>query len=137
MRSSFALLLLITAVPGCEASQRTPTAVQEALRPQPQPQRPSGIEYPTPDAALAALRVKPGVTVREENDWYVFHDSSENTFWSITQPANPAHPSAVKRTLYEEGGSVRMKTSILCGASVEICDSLNRSFQEADASLRQ
>ena len=73
--------------------------------------------------------------MREENGWYVLHDPSENTFWSITQPGNPAHPSAVKRTLVQGAAGVHLKLAVLCGASKDVCDRMVQTFQELDAKI--
>lgn len=97
----------------------------------------TSIEYASPAAALEALRNKAGVTLREENDWYVIHDPSEQTFWSITQPSNPAHPSAVKRTLVQTPDGVSMQMGIMCGASKKVCDDLVKTFQKLNAELSQ
>ena len=58
------------------------------------------ISYRSPQEALDALRAKPGTTLRQENDWWVIRDPEDHAIWSITLPAHPAHPTAVKRTPY-------------------------------------
>jgi len=91
------------------------------------------IDYPTPQAALAAVRAKPGVSVREENDWFVLKEPNGRSFWSITQPTNPAHPMVVKRTLVEDTEGIRMVMRVKCGAPKEVCDHVVQQFQQGDA----
>lgn len=86
------------------------------------------IGYQSPQAALDALRSKSGVSIREENQWYVASDPSQNTIWSIAQPGNPAYPSAFKRTIVDSGGALHLRMRVLCGASKETCDATVRSF---------
>jgi len=97
------------------------------------------IEYASPQAALAALRAKPGVTEREENDWNVLQVAEAGTvaIWSIATPRHPAYPTAVKRVLFEDGGSVHSKLSVMCGASKAICDRVAEQFQENDSKLQE
>jgi hypothetical protein len=108
-----------------------PAATQE-----PVPESPgTDIGYPTREAALEALRQKPGVAIREQNDWVVVTDRAENTLWSITSPSNSAHPTVVKRTAVERGGSVVMEMKVKCGASKEVCDDVVRQFEKLNESI--
>ncbi len=86
-----------------------------------------------PQAALDGLRAKPGVTVREENDWFVLKEPNGRSFWSISQPAHPAHPTVVKRTLVEDTEGIRMVMRVKCGAPKETCDRVVQQFQQGDA----
>ena len=95
------------------------------------------IGYPSPDAALAALRLKPGVRMREENDWYVANDPAENSFWSIAQPTHPAHPTAVKRSLVQDASGVRLVMKVRCGAPKAACDAVVHQFEQINEALRQ
>jgi hypothetical protein len=100
-----------------------------------QTQQTTSIGYPSPAAALMALRSKPGVKIREENDWVVVNDPGEHTFWSITAAGNPAHPAAVKRTLVEQDGAIRIQMNILCGAPKTSCDLMVNQFKEINEGL--
>ena len=93
------------------------------------------IEYPNQVAAIAALQSKPGVKFRDENNWTVATDTATNTFWSISTRGNPAHPSIVKRVLYEQAGTIRLSTRILCGAQSEACEHMLASFKESSEEL--
>ena len=104
----------------------------------PLPEQPdSDIGYPSPEAALAALRAKPGVSIREENDWIVVQDPGENAFWSIAGPKNPAHPSAVKRSFKERDGAMYLEMKVKCGAPKETCDELVRSFLDLNERMKE
>ncbi|ARN22901.1 hypothetical protein [Piscinibacter gummiphilus] len=93
------------------------------------------IAYPSPQAALEALRAKPGVTVREENGWFVLKEPGGVSFWSITQSTHPAHPTAVRRTLVQDAEGIRMVMRVQCGAPKETCDRVAHQFQQGDARL--
>lgn len=102
------------------------------------PEQPGAdIGYPTPDAALRVLRAKPGVSIREENDWYVVSDKKAGTLWSITKPGHPAHPSAVKRTFTERDRALYLDMKVMCGGSKQACDDLVRQFQQINADLTE
>ncbi len=94
------------------------------------------IGYKSPAEALADLKAKPGVTAREENDWIVLHDSANNTIWSITSDAHPAHPTALERAIVAREGQVLVEMNVLCGASREICDQVVAQFQQINQGLR-
>ena len=100
-------------------------------------ERKAEIAYASPAAALTALRGKPGVSIREENDWFVINDPSEDAIWSIAQPAHPAHPTAVKRTLVQDDSGVRLVMRVQCGAAKEICDRVVQQFQQANENLKK
>jgi hypothetical protein len=95
----------------------------------------SDIGYSSPEAALKILRQKPGVAIREENNWIVITDRSENTIWSISAAAHPAHPTAVKRTFVERNGAVYADMKIMCGATKDACDQVVRQFEALNEKL--
>jgi len=106
-----AIACTIACLPAAHAADATPPASPQVE-----------ITYATPQAALDALRLKQGVTIREENDWYVVKDPAENAFWSITSPAHPAHPTAVKRTLVQDADGMRLAMRVQCGAAKATCE---------------
>ena len=93
------------------------------------------VGYATRDDAVAALRAKPGVTERSQNDWLVFSDRDANTIWSITEEAHPAHPTIVKRTFVEKDGAVLVDMRIKCGASKADCDEIAQVFSDLNKRL--
>jgi hypothetical protein len=90
------------------------------------PEQPSQIGYSSPDAALQALRSKPGVVITEEGQWIILADKSEYAVWSIAKPGNPAYPAAVKRYVANK----KLVTKVLCEASKQACDSMVMQFME-------
>ena len=96
-----------------------------------------GIGYKTPAAALADLKSKPGVTVREENNWIVLNDSENHTIWSITTEKHPAHSTAIKRTFVKRDGQLFSQMNVLCGASKETCDQVVAQFRQIDLDMRE
>lgn len=89
-----------------------------------------GIGYPSPAAALAALKAKPGVVIREDIDWTIINDTADATFWSITTGAHPAHPTAVKRRVVDRNGELTMEMSVMCGGPKEACDRVVAQFND-------
>ena len=98
-----------------------------------------GIGYPTVAAALEGLKSRPDVTVRDNAGWTIIgvETPQERSIWSFTPPGHPAHPAAVKRTIYEESGAVMMKTSALCQAEKAACDELMAQFAELQRQIQQ
>jgi hypothetical protein len=99
-----------------------------------------GIGYPTVQAALDALKAKPGVKLREQQGWIIVADKESefvSATWSFTPEGNPAHPAAVKRTLYEKNGQIMMETNVLCQAKKEPCDALVRDFEVLGNRIRE
>ena len=120
------------------AAASTLAGAQDA-RPPPLPEvETSAIGYPTVAAALAALRTKPGVTIRVEDGWTIAEERADRSsaVWSFTPQGHPAHPAAVKRTTYEEDGQVWIDMQVLCQAAKAPCDTLVREFQELNDRIR-
>jgi hypothetical protein len=101
------------------------------------PQKSSGIGYPSVAAALADLHSKPEVIFREEGGWIIAEDRSHYTLWSFATEGDPAYPSAVKRTAVQEsGGNVTMSMNILCESNQDACDKLVANFNELNERAR-
>src|SRR5262249_41816615 len=91
---------------------------------------------PTVAATLAELRAKAGVTVAEQAGWTVIQDGL--TMYSFTPAGHPAHPAAVRRTVFREAdGAWSLKMSILCEAAQPACDKLAADFQELNNKMRE
>lgn len=100
----------------------------------------STIGYPTVQAALDALKSKPGVTIGSHDGWTIISDKEPGTdpaLWSFAPEGHPAYPSAVKRTVIERDGQVLIEMSVLCSASKAACDALVRDFQALNDSIRE
>lgn len=98
----------------------------------------NSIGYPTVAAALADLKGKPEADVRDNNGWTIIgiDTPGEHSLWSFTPAGHPAHPAVVKRTVYEENGSVMMKTNALCQAQKSACDQLMAEFAELQRKIQ-
>ena len=101
------------------------------------PRSQSGVGYPSAEAALADLKTKPGVEVREEIGWTVATDRASYTVWSFAPAWHPAHPAVVKRTAVERDGAVYVETKVLCQASKQACDALVEDFKQLNERARQ
>lgn len=97
----------------------------------------AGIGYASPEAALEALRNRPGVALKEQNDWFVLTDTAASTVWSIATPRHPAHPTAVKRAFIQKDGAVFVKMDVQCGASKAVCDQVVQQFQSLNAGIQR
>lgn len=100
----------------------------------------SAIGYPTVKTALEALKVKPGVHIQDEQGWTTIKDrESESVYsiWSFALAGNPAYPSAVKRTLYQQDGQIFIKMYVLCEAAKKPCDAALRDFQVLNDSIKE
>jgi len=95
----------------------------------------STIGYPSVQAALTALHVKPGVLFTTENGWTVAEDKAESAIWSFPPPGHPAYPSAVKRWFVVIGGATNLMMAVQCEATKAACDDLVRSFDQLNAAM--
>jgi hypothetical protein len=97
--------------------------------------RHASIGYPSVEAALEALRQKPGVTFRTENGWLIAEDENARTIWSFAPRGHPAYPTAVKRTVVDKNGATAIQMDILCEADKEACDNVAIQFKQINARL--
>src|SRR5271170_997587 len=75
----------------------------------------STIGYPTAEAALAALRAKPGVTFAAQDGWTIATDDADNAVWSFPPEHDPAFPAVVRRQMTPgPKGSVSVQMDVLC-----------------------
>jgi hypothetical protein len=96
-----------------------------------------GIGYPSPAAALEALKARGDVTLSTEGGWTIADDKPNHTLWSFTLPEHPAHPSAVRRTVVAENGQVSIRMDTLCQAGKPACDAMVEEFRKVNAALQQ
>jgi len=85
------------------------------------------IGYPSVQAALDALRHNPSAKFKQEAGWTIVTDG--NVFWSFTPQTHPAHPAAVKRTVFEKDGAIYIQMSALCQSDKAPCDKLIEDFK--------
>ncbi len=96
----------------------------------------TSIEYESPQAALEALKNKPGVEIRQNQGWTIVNDQSNRTLWTFTPETHPAHPSAVKRSVLFRDGALYLDLNVLCFSTKDACDNLVREFQALNDRVR-
>jgi hypothetical protein len=96
-----------------------------------------GVGYPSPAAAMQALRSRPDVVFWVNNGWTVAQEKSTGTIWSFAPESDPSYPSVAKRELIREAGAWSVKTNILCGATQSACNKLAADFKKLDDAMRQ
>ncbi len=89
----------------------------------------SSVGYPTPNAALLALRSRPDVKFSTYNRWTIATDRADLAVWSFPPPDHPASPAVVKRKVYQVNNEAGVRTSVLCGGTKPVCDKLVLDFQ--------
>lgn len=101
--------------------------------------RANSIGYASVAEALADLESNPAAEIKEQDGWTIVsvQTGDERSIWSFTPPEHAAHPAAVKRTIYEQDGAVRMRTNALCQASKTECDKLMEQFAELEQKIRE
>ncbi len=128
LRSASILALALT-LAGCATPPPPPPA--------PSPVADQGIGYPTPAAALQALRARPDVLFYTQNGWLIADDRTNMTVWSFSPPGDPTFPTAVKRQAIQIGSGIYVETKILCGAPQTACAQLPAEFHALDQAIRQ
>jgi len=113
----------------CVAGECAAQPLTEVPKAGPIPETRNSIGYPSPVAALTALRAKPGVSFSEQGGWTIAEERASSTLWSFTPASHPAHPSAIRRQLVNEEGKLNLEMSISCGAEKAPCDALVREFE--------
>jgi hypothetical protein len=133
VRSLCSLLAAAALTYGCAQSTTAsaPTAAPKLQA------RATGIGYPTPAAALEALRAKPGVDVATRDGWTIVSDPGEKTVWSFTPASHPAYPAVVKRMVVTTPEAIGIRTSVLCGAAPEACTHLVDEFKKLNERMRE
>ncbi len=91
------------------------------------------IGFPSPGAALAALRARPDVSFKEADGWLVAVDQKNQTVWSFPPQSHPAYPSAIKRYVVQQGGKFYLASRIMCGGTKVVCDQLELDFEKLNA----
>ena len=99
---------------------------------QPDPAEASRIGYASPDAALAAVRARPGVVETQKDGWTIIEDKARYETWYFSPAGHPAHPAVVKRTSFSSVSGPRTQTAAMCGGGQAECDKLVAQLQAAD-----
>jgi hypothetical protein len=99
----------------------------------------SDIGYPSPAAALAALKKNPDAQFSVKDGWTIV-STKENgnlVMWSFTPEGHPAHPAAVKRTMTQKDGAWYLDMKVLCGGTKAHCDKLVEDFKQLNERMTQ
>lgn len=129
MRTVSALLLLLAASAAVAAD---PLPSDQLPATGPLPEQPGTLEYPTVDAAFAALHQMPGAKFSEQDGWTIVSvddSGGGHALWSFVPGKHPAYPAVVKRSFEQRGDAVYLRMGVLCRASKQACDALVRDFQ--------
>jgi len=81
------------------------------------------------------LRSKDNVHFYEEDGWLI----AESGFylWSFTLEGHPAHPALVERQVYEQDGTIKIRTRQICKKSEPVCTQLSADFQSLNQNISQ
>ena len=105
------------------------------------PEQPNAdVGYPSPQAALDALRRKPGVNVSVvQNGYTIAEDDSEArpVMWAFPPNTDPAYPSAVRRSVFVRDNTVYIDQRVMCLADKLACDRLVISFNQLNDRIRE
>jgi hypothetical protein len=98
----------------------------------------NAIGYGSVEEALQALRSDPTAKESSQQGWTLFVRSQGMEFWSFTPEHHPAHPSAAKRTAFQDAnGAWSVETRLLCQADRASCDALMDDYRVLDVQLRE
>jgi len=111
---------------------------QDSVAPQPEVEKsPTG--YASVAAAREAVMASPGIEIKEENGWTIVVDKSANAMaiWSFSPEGDPRHPSAVRRTVFEQNGTVNIELDVQCESTKPECDALVAEFRQINERIRE
>lgn len=91
------------------------------------------VDLPTYIATLTA----PGLSRLSESDKYISVKGTQGKTWTVTKPANPAHPAIVCREMKEQNGAVVVKSNASCAASQSACEAMMAEFKQLDVEMRK
>lgn len=86
------------------------------------------IGYPTVQAALEALREKPGVQFRTQDGWLIAEDDERIASYIFVPESHPAYPTVIKRSIVNRDGASYIETAVRCEASKAVCDNFMRQL---------
>jgi hypothetical protein len=99
----------------------------------------SDIGYPSPEAALEALRKNPDARFSIKGGWTIvsLSEGGNIVMWSFTPKDHPAYPAAVKRIMSQKEGAWYLEMKILCGGTKADCDKLAAEFNELNERMKK
>ena len=97
--------------------------------------------YNNPLAALSDLKAKKDHSYRkvsgDHGEWEIITNQLNHSVWSFTPEEHPAHPSVIRRKVFEKDGSVFIRTEVRCGAGKSVCDLLVKDFLKLDDKIKK
>jgi hypothetical protein len=96
-----------------------------------------GVDYPSPAAAMQALRARSDIVFTLQNGWTVAEDRAHLTTWSFPPAGDPTYPTVVKRVVTQTGAGWSVSSAILCGGTQAACDKLSGEFRQLDEGMTQ
>jgi hypothetical protein len=108
-----------------------------ASPPQPPKAANRGIPYGSVADAFAAEKARGDVQISEQAGWIIVSDEPQQTVWSFTASAHPAHPAFVRRSVVRKGDALSVETTVLCEAETSACNKLVSEFQSLNDRMRQ
>jgi len=99
----------------------------------------SDIGYPSPEAALEALRKNPDAQFSIKGGWTIvsLSEGGNIVMWSFAPKEHPAYPAAVKRIMSQKEGAWYLEMKILCGGTKADCDKLAAEFNELNERMKK
>ena len=99
----------------------------------------AGSAVPKAAEELEQLKSRPDARFREQQGWTIVtvDNPEERAIWSFTPKSHPAYPSVVKREVVEEGGEIRVRTTVICRSTKPVCDQLVRDFIALNENVRK
>jgi hypothetical protein len=120
MLACLGLALSVCAIAQQPAKESSPPASNE-------------FEYPSVAAAFDALKGRWDLERFYRDDgWLGFSDSRNKAIWTFAPAGHPAYPAVVKRTLIQDGNTVKVKTTSKCEGPRDACDKLLAEFLALD-----
>ena len=123
--------------PAAQGAQAANVVATPPTMPLPPPDPSKGIGFPTPQAALDALRKRTDVDIKVQNKWLVIRDGASKAIWTFAPPDHPAYPAVIKRVIVQTDNHERIETSALCQAKRAACDQLMKEMRLVDEKMRE
>jgi len=88
---------------------------------------------------LAALESNTAATLTEYEGWKVFNVKENGVYilWSFTPANHPAHPSAIKRSIFKKNGELFIDMDAICVSTQIFCDALMEDFKVINENIKQ
>lgn len=129
--TSYTLLVAVAVLAGC---------ANTAPRAEPIAQPPAASDARTPESVAqiqSAIMKNPAMKFSVQGGWTVAKDSDALVLWAFTPVKHPAHPSAVKRRIINQGGNATIEMTVLCQADKTACSALVKEFEAKNNKIKR